>query len=215
MSLPADAVILFQGDSITDCGRSRENIQPNDQASLGEGYARYAAAMLLARHAELNLTIHNRGVSGDRVTRMADRWQADCLDLKPDLLSILIGVNDTWHGTGKGGPVEVPLDVYDTTCRKLLDDARVANAGVRFVLCPPFVTRCGAVSDCWFPEITQRQDIVKQLAKDYDAVLVDFQAAFDAALSQAGPAYWAADGVHPTIAGHMLMADTWFKAVMG
>ena len=213
MHIPASAVILFQGDSITDCGRNREDPQPNFSPSLGAGYAKIAAGMLLVQHADKNLAIHNRGVGGDRVTRMADRWRADCLDLKPDVLSILIGVNDTWHGTGKGLPIEVPLDVYEATYRKLLDDARQANPKVRYVLCPPFVLRCGAVDDRWFPEITDRMAIVKQIARDYDAVLVDFQAAFDEAVKTTAPDYWAADGVHPTLAGHTLMAQTWVEAV--
>ena len=107
----------------------------------------------------------------------------------------------------------MPLDVYEATYRKLLDDARQANPKVRFVLCPPFVLRCGAVDDRWFPEITDRMAIVKQIARDYDAVLVDFQAAFDEAVKTTAPDYWAADGVHPTLAGHTLMAQTWVEAV--
>lgn len=213
MHLNRNDTVLFQGDSITDTGRPRDNVQPNQPEALGAGYARDACAMLLAGHPELNLQCHNRGISGNTVLDLAARWQADCLDLKPDVLSILIGVNDTWHGTGEHKPVTVTLEAYDATYRRLLDQTLQVNAQVRFVLCVPFVLRCGAVGDHWFPEFSGRQDIVRTIAADYGAVLVDFQEMFDALASRSEPAYWAGDGVHPSMAGHMAMAQRWCQAV--
>lgn len=214
MLLKKNDVILFQGDSITDAGRSRGKLEGHDQEALGQGYALYTASLLLARRADLNLTIYNRGVSGNKVWQLAERWQGDCLQLKPALVSILIGVNDTWHGQSNPADL-VTLERYEKVYRQLLKDTQAGLPGVKLVLCEPFVLRCGAVTDKWFPEIDQRRAIVKQLAGEFGAVFVPFQAAFDQALSlQPRKEYWLPDGVHPSIAGHALMSETWLKSVM-
>ncbi|MEX1016017.1 MAG: SGNH/GDSL hydrolase family protein, partial [Phycisphaeraceae bacterium] len=207
-------IVLFQGDSITDCDRDRTVTEPNHQHALGRGYVFHTAAALLADHPAANLRIYNRGISGNKVTDLADRWQPDCLDLQPTVLSVLIGVNDTWHGTGKGNPdASVPLDTYEQTYRQILTQARDAQPKLRLVLCDPFVLRCGGVTDEWFPEFDQRRALVKKLATEFEAVFVPFQDMYDQALSQAEPAYWAGDGVHPSMAGHALMARTWLAAI--
>lgn len=214
-----DDVLLFQGDSITDCGRNREHPGPNSGETLGRGYAYFTAATLLADlpgGPSGSLQVFNRGIAGNKVTDLAERWKHDCLDLRPTVVSILIGVNDTWHGTGKGQPDKgVPVDRYENVYRKLLADTRAALPEVRLVLCEPFVLRCGAVTDAWFPEIDQRRAIVRSLAEEVGAVFVPFQDAFDAATKKAPANYWAPDGVHPSLAGHMLMARTWCQAVRG
>jgi lysophospholipase L1-like esterase len=202
-----DDVVLFQGDSITDAGRSREHPGPNSGESLGRGYVFLAAAKLLAAVPGGTLQVFNRGVSGNRVTDLADRWKSDCIDLRPTIVSILIGVNDTWHGTAKGTPENgVPPDRYETIYRKLIADTRDALPNVRMVLCEPFVLRCGAVNAAWFPEFDQRRAIVATLAKEHGLPFVGFQSAFDEACRIAPPSYWAGDGVHPSLAGHELMA---------
>ncbi len=207
-------VILFQGDSITDVGRSRERIQGHDHEALGRGYAAYAASTLLLRHADLNLTLYNRGISGNKVTNLAERWQTDCLNLKPTVVSILIGVNDTWHGM-KSEREGVPLDRYEKVYRQLLKDTQNRLPGVKLVLCEPFVLRCGAVTEAWFPEIDERRAIVKRLADEFNTVFVPFQSAFDQALKhQPRMEYWLHDGVHPTMAGHALMAESWLETLM-
>lgn len=209
-----DDVVLFQGDSITDCGRDRDCREANHPHALGRGYVFLAASALLADHAGQGLRIHNRGIGGNKVTDLASRWQADCLDLEPTVLSILIGVNDTWHGTGKGDPSKsVPMDVYEKTYRSLLEQARAAQPKLRLVLCEPFTLRCGAVSEAWFPEMDERRAVVQRLAKAFDARFVAFQQMFDDAVSDAEPAYWAGDGVHPSMAGHERMARAWLAAV--
>lgn len=209
-------VVVFQGDSITDCGRSRERPGPNSGESLGRGYAFFTAAKLLVDFPGGSLQVFNRGISGNKITDLADRWKSDCLDLRPTVVSILIGVNDTWHGTGKGQPENgVPLDQYESTYRNLIEGTLSTLPGARLVLCEPFVMRCGAVTDEWFPEIDQRREVVRGLAEENKAAFVPFQAAFDAAMRHAPAAYWAADGVHPSMAGHMLMARTWREAVYG
>ncbi len=213
MIQPTDTV-LFQGDSITDAGRDRGSDAPNDPAALGRGYAHYAAAMLLARRDGDAVRVFNRGVSGNRVTNLRDRWQADCLDLQPDVLSVLIGVNDSWHGVAKGTPENgVPLDEYEAVYRQILDRAKDANPDLRLVLCEPFTAKCGAVMVLdFFPDIDERRGIVKRLAADYGAVFVPFQQVFDDAAQSRPHESLASDGVHPTVAGHMLMAQAWVAA---
>ncbi len=108
--------ILFQGDSITDAGRNKDDSAANSQPALGNGYAWFSAAELLVDHPGDRLSIFNRGISGNKVYQLAERWQTDCLDLKPDVLSILIGVNDYWHKVKHG--YEGTLETYETDYRR-------------------------------------------------------------------------------------------------
>ena len=208
--------ILFQGDSITDCGRNRDAAaKPNDLCGLGQGYAMMAAAELLSTRPADGLRVFNRGISGNRVVDLYARIQGDILNLKPDVLSILIGVNDTWHGKNPDWSNGVAIPKYERIYRDLLNEVREALPTVKFVLCEPFVLRCGVVRDDWVEEIDQRRAVVAKLAKEFDAVLVPFQSMFDEAVNLAPPEYWAADGVHPSAAGHLLMAKCWLEKIAG
>lgn len=204
-------VILFQGDSITDCGRVRDKNEPN--TGLGSGYAFLSAVRLLCDHPGDALRIYNRGISGNRIVDLYARWKSDALSLKPDILSILIGVNDTWHEFSNRNGVEVPR--YAEFYRMLLNWTVKALPDVKLVLCEPFVLVCGAVSREWVPEIDQRRDVVRQLARDFAAVLVPYQELFNDAVKRAPASFWLSDGVHPTPAGHQLMADAWLEATAG
>lgn len=210
MIQPRD-VILFQGDSITDCGRIRENAEANNLSALGLGYAKMVAAELLSQRPGDSLSFFNRGVSGNRIVDLYARIKCDCINLNPNLVSILIGVNDTWHEyPGKNG-VEVPK--FERLYRDLLNETREALPAVKFVICEPFVLKCGVVTDEWVVEIDQRRAVARKLAQEFGAPFVPFQSMFDEAVRLAPPNYWAADGVHPTAAGHMLMAKTWLKQI--
>jgi len=204
--------ILFQGDSITDAGRDRgrEN-NANDTRALGRGYAFLTAGSLLADHPGADLKIYNRGISGHKVFQLADRWDKDCIDLKPDLVSILIGVNDIWHRLN--GKYDGTVEVYEKDYLALMERTRRALPEVKLVVCEPFVLRCGAVNDKWFPEFDGYRAAAKRVADEFDTVFVPFQSMFDEAVKQAPPNYWAGDGVHPTIAGAALMAKTWLATV--
>jgi lysophospholipase L1-like esterase len=204
--------ILFQGDSITDVGRKRDQAdKPNDQAALGHGYAWLAAAELLLDHPNDQLRIFNRGISGNKVYQLAQRWQEDCLDLKPDLVSFLIGVNDFWHKHKHG--YEGTLEIYENDYRDLLTRTQEALPEVRLVVCEPFVLRCGVIDDSWFPEFDEYRAAAKRVADRALATFVPFQAMFDEAIKYASPEHWAADGVHPTPSGAAIMAHTWLKTV--
>ena len=200
----ADARILFQGDSITDGNRGR-SADPNHV--LGHGYCFIIAAKYGAAYPERNLTFVNRGISGNTVLDLQGRWQKDTLALKPDVLSILIGVNDA----GK----KVPLEQYEQVYDQLLTETKAALPAVKFVLGEPFYLPKGGhrADDARDQDIQKRQTIVAGLAAKHGAALVKFQQVFDDACKRAPAEYWIWDSVHPTYSGHQLMADEWLKAV--
>jgi lysophospholipase L1-like esterase len=207
-------VILFQGDSITDAGRSREKAgEANNQAALGSGYAWLAAAELLVNRPNDGLKVYNRGISGNKVFQLAERWQSDCLELKPSLLSVLVGVNDLWHTLD--GKYQGTVEIYERDYRALLERTRKALPKVKLVVCEPFVLRCGAVNEKWFPEFDGYRAAAKRVARALGATFIPFQSMFDEAVKYASPAHWAGDGVHPTSAGASLMAYDWLRAVAG
>jgi lysophospholipase L1-like esterase len=202
-----DTRILFQGDSITDGNRGRSE-DPNH--ILGHGYQFIIAAKYGAASPELNLTFLNRGISGNTVLDLEKRWQKDTLDLKPDVLSILIGVNDNSKN--------VSLEQYEQIYDKLLTDTRAANPDIHFVLCEPFTLPVGQRKDnaeSWISSLKERQKIVAKLAQKHHAALVHFQKAFDAACTKAPADHWIWDGVHPTYSGHQIMAEEWIRTVQG
>lgn len=194
--------ILFQGDSITDGNRGR-SADPNH--ILGHGYVFIIAARHGAAFPSAGLDFYNRGVSGNTVRELQKRWTKDTLELKPDLLSVMIGVNDSSKN--------VPLKEYERTYDELLAAARAANPKLKLVLCAPFVKhKDGPVPE----DIVARQAVVARLAAKYGAALVEFQKVFDAATTTQVPAdYWIWDRVHPTYRGHQLMADEWERVVRG
>ena len=207
-------VILFQGDSITDAGRKKDNKEPNNASALGSGYAFLAASGLLYNDAGLDLKIYNRGISGNKVYQLAERWDADALELKPNVLSILIGVNDFWHTLVNG--YKGTIKTYQDDYKALLDRTKQKLPDVKLIIGEPFaVTGVKAVDDKWYPVFNDYRSAAKEIAKDYGAVFIPYQSIFDKAQKLAPGSYWTADGVHPTIAGARLMAESWLKAIKG
>jgi lysophospholipase L1-like esterase len=202
---------LFQGDSITDGNRTRNN---DWNHVMGHGYQYIIASKLWYDLPKKDFHFYNRGISGNKVTDLAARWQKDTLDLKPDVLSILIGVNDT--SAFIAGNNDFAALQYETGYRSLLQQTKEQLPGVQFILCEPFILPVGKVKDKWesySTEINKKQEIVRRLSKEFNAVFVPFQAAFDKALQKAPAAYWIWDGVHPMPAGHELMAREWLYQV--
>lgn len=200
-----EARILFQGDSITDGNRGR-NQDPNH--IMGHGYAFIIAAKFGSQYPERKLSFMNRGISGNTVADLAKRWEKDTLALNPDVLSILVGIND--YGRG------VSAEVYEQTLDQLLTDTVKALPDVRLVLCEPFALPVGRYKENWEgrrAELAKRQAIVAKLAAKHRATVVPFQKVFDDACKRAPADYWIWDGVHPTYSGHQLMADEWIRAV--
>lgn len=199
------ARVLFQGDSITDAGRSREN-----DRELGQGYANFIAAWLSARYPERSLTFLNRGISGNRIYDLENRWTEDCLALKPDWLSIMIGINDTWRRYDSQTPS--PLAEYEACYRRLLDRVS-AESDARIILLEPFVLPTPPDRIAWREDLDPRIDAVRRVARDYEALYLPLDGLFAAASTKREPAFWAADGVHPTQAGHALIAQAWIEAM--
>jgi len=212
ISISSNDVILFQGDSITDAGRNKDNQKPNDTNALGTGYAMLATSQLLNKYADKNLTIFNRGISGNRVPDLLNRWDKDTLALKPTLLSIMIGVNDFWR-TKDSNATNTPEN-YKAQYKELLDKTFAALPNVKLIICEPFaVNNVKHVNDSWFPEFTKYQEASKEIAQEYKGIFLPYQQIFDQALKQNNGAYWTTDGVHTTIAGANLMAESWLNLI--
>jgi lysophospholipase L1-like esterase len=197
--------ILFQGDSITDGNRGR-SADPNH--ILGHGYAFLIAAKFGAAFPALELDFLNRGISGNTVLDLEKRWKPDTIELKPDVLSILVGVNDYYRG--------VDLAEYERAYSKIIEEAKAANPEIKLVLCEPFVLPAGKVKPNWIAwrdGLKKRAEIVERLARTHKAAYVKFQTAFDEAAKKAPAEYWIWDGVHPTYSGHQIIADEWERTV--
>jgi acyl-CoA thioesterase-1 len=201
MIINADDRILFTGDSITDCGRVRENAE-----HLGFGYAALTAAHLQARLAAPSLKIFNRGISGNRVCDLLGRVEADLLALQPTVVSILIGINDTWRRYDSGNATDAAT--FERDYRALL--AKITGQlEARVILLEPFLLHVPPDRFAWREDLNPKIDVTRKLALEFGAELLPLDGLFAQAATQAPPAYWAGDGVHPSAAGHALIAETW------
>jgi len=191
-----NSVILFQGDSITDCGRNR-----GDPNNLGDGYVSMITTMLSEKYSQYNLKFLNRGISGDKIRDLAIRWEIDCIDLKPDLLSILIGINDTLITTA---------GQFEKEYRMLLKRT-VNELNPRIILCEPFLLLKNSYP--YRDDLNPKIKIVHKLAKEFETVLIPLDQLFHNSCSLQPPEFWAPDGVHPTPEGHSLIATSWLEYV--
>ena len=200
--------ILFQGDSITDAFRKPEEINPAYQ--LGNGYAFLVASHLGAACPDRGWEFVNRGVSGETVQQVARRWQEDALDLQPDLLSLLLGVNNIIRRNQ--GAADIPdaevLDCY----RRMLEQVRAQNSRIRILLLEPFLLDAGAVTAEWKSSLAPIRKGIAAIAAELGLPLVPLQEILDEACRRAPAAYWAYDGIHPTHAGARLIADAWLQS---
>jgi len=214
IKLKTNDIVLFQGDSITDAGRDRKNNDPNNAGMLGNGYPIVAGAELLLRKAELNLHVYNKAVSGNKVYQLAERWEEDCISLKPNVLSILVGVNDYWHTLAKENPYKGTVETYKNDYKALLERTLKALPNVQLVIGEPYaVNHVRAVTDEWYPTFDGDRAAAKDLAKEFNAAFVPYQQVYDEAIKRAPAQYWTGDGVHPSLAGAALMAQAWLKAM--
>lgn len=200
--------ILFQGDSITDAGRYKE-----DSASLGNGYPCLTGAELGFENPGKYLFL-NRGVSGNRVADLYARIKCDILNIKPDVMSILIGVNDVWHEYNFNNGV--PTEKYEKIYRILLDEVYAELPDIKIMIMEPFCLLGPAIEEYWengFPqEVAKRAAAAKRIAEDYKLPFITLQDKFDEAAKTAENTYWLRDGVHPTEKGHELIKREWIKA---
>jgi lysophospholipase L1-like esterase len=201
--------VLFQGDSITDGNRSRNN---DWNHVLGHGYAYLLASRLLFDNIGKNYMFYNRGISGNKVSDLYNRWIADAIDLKPDLISILVGINDV--NAFVYGDAEATIENFESCYRQLLDCTKNSLPDTKLVLCEPFFFPFGRASvktEVWKEQVKLRQDILRKLVKDYSTYFVPLQKPFDDACTKAPQEYWVWDGIHPMPAGHELIAREWLK----
>ncbi len=197
--------VLFQGDSITDAGRDRSN-----GADLGRGYALMAAGWFNALFPELGAKFLNRGISGNRVKDLQARWQQDCVDLQPDWVSIYIGINDCWRRYDREDPTSV--ETFAAGYRDLLERTSQMTKA-KIVMLEPFVLPVPEDRKQWREDLDPKINIVRELAREFGAHLVPLDGLFAQASTKASSADWAPDGVHPSPAGHALIARAWLQAM--
>ena len=198
---PADT-LLFTGDSITDCGRREAATAP-----LGTGYVRMLADELAATGDQ---TIINTGIGGNRAVDLESRWQFDVLDHRPDVLTIMIGINDTWRRYDANN--RTSAEAFEEHYRDILTRSRAKLAG-QIVLFEPFLVEVTEAQRSWRDDLNPKIDVVRALAAEFDTELIPTDALMTAAADELGAAAVAGDGVHPTDAGHRLLADAWLERV--
>ena len=191
-----NSVILFQGDSITDCGRNRE-----DRDSLGDGYVNLIEGTLAGNHSQSNLKLINRGVSGDKIRDLQLRWDTDCMDISFDILSILVGVNDT---------LITPAELFEEEYRMLLKRT-TGDLNSTIILCEPFILL--GDNNAYRDDLNPKIEIVHRLSEEFSTLLLPLDKIFRKSCLLHPPEYWAPDGVHPTPAGHALIAKSWIECV--
>lgn len=198
--------ILFQGDSITDAGRSREN-----DAQRGQGYPTLVAASLGLDHPG-EYEFINRGIGGNRISDLVARMKIDIINLKPDVMSILIGVNDVWHEFGSGNGVHT--DLYEKLYNILIEEVKTALPDIRIMIMEPFVLKGVSTESCFEAfkaDVECKAAAAKRVAEKNGLEFIPLQEKLDEACKLAPASYWLGDGVHPTAAGHELIAREWIK----
>lgn len=206
--------VLFYGDSITDGNRYKEEKDRGDlNHQMGHSYAYVINALLGSQYPEKDLQFINRGISGNRIIELYGRIYEDVIQWKPDVVSILVGVNDgpqaehACHATGR--------EAYGIIYRMMLKEIKSALPEVKFILCEPFLGQYGPVYDkdtvLWKNCIREYQEEVRKIAEEFDTVFVPLQECFDKACGKRDTSYWIWDGVHPTENGHGLIAKQWLQ----
>jgi len=203
--------LVMIGDSITDCDRSRP-IGEGKFNALGNGYVSMLDALIQATVPWQRIRVVNMGESGNTVRNLKARWQRDVLDLSPDWLSIMIGINDVWRQFDSPLQTEwgVPLDEYETTLQDLIEQVQPQLKGL-LLMTPYFIEP--NLKDVMRVRMDQYSDVVRGLAKKYQAILVDTQLAFDYAMRHIHPAALSDDRVHPNLPGHMIIARSFLNAI--
>ncbi len=183
--LKKNDTILFQGDSITDSGRDR-----NDPNSMGVGYVLFTTSWLSALYPELDLKFINKGINGDRTCDLVRRWDDDCIILKPDLISIYVGINDIWRRYDSNDPTST--EEFENNYRILLD--RIFNElNVKVILCEPFVLPYPEDRKMWREDMDPKIEVIHKLSKEYNISFVPLDAIFKDGCKLRAPEYWAGD----------------------
>jgi lysophospholipase L1-like esterase len=208
MKVKNGQTLLFMGDSITDCGRAHP---VGMHSGLGEGYVAFVGSLMAACHPKEQVRVLNMGISGDRVTDLKARWQADVMDLKPNWLSVMIGINDVWRQFDNVlDPDQVAIDRYETVYRELLERTHQKLDGL--VLMSPYLLEPDP-NDPMRQQMDAYRRRVSDLSAEFGAEFVDVQRAFDAYLSHRPASTLSDDRVHPNKTGHMIIAAAFLRAI--
>ena len=207
IDLKSNQTIVFIGDSITDADRDLPAYRP-----FGFGYVHFVANTLLSKYPQLKLNILNTGISGNTVRDLKNRWQEDCIKLKPDVLSVLVGVNDVArrYAEPEKLPKAVYEDEYELTYRQLLSQAK-QRLNCQLILMEPFMF-CNDAENEVFKSLCDYIDIVDRLAEEFGAVLVPLQSEIDKQIKHVPPENWSLDLVHPYVWVHAWIAQRWLQA---
>jgi lysophospholipase L1-like esterase len=205
IELKPNQTIVFIGDSITDAERMNAAYRP-----FGAGYVHFTANSLLAKYPQLNLNIINSGVSGNTIHDLKTRWQRDCISHRPDVLSILIGVNDVWRRIAENDlSGAADLDEYDSMYRQLISQTK-KECNSRIVIIEPFMF-CDDLNNPVFVELRRFVEKVRTIAADFNAVLVPLQKAIDERIKEIPPQNWSLDMVHPKVWAHAWISQRWLE----
>lgn len=210
-------VILFTGDSITDGNRYKDPEMEWDlNHQMGHSYAYIINGILGCKYPEKRYIFKNRGISGNRIADVFSRKEADLFALKPDILSILVGVNNGPLSQNNG--IATSKEEFEAIYRLLLEDVKKRLLKCQIVLLEPFVCKSGWVKECyeeWKTAVTGYGEVIERLAQEYNAIFIPLQEKFDSLSEEFGAEYWSWDGIHPTENGHGLIAMEWMKAMEG
>lgn len=194
-----NSTVLFQGDSITDCGRDRNNIN-----SMGNGYPLFVSSIFKAKYPEHNVTFINKGISGDRSINLVNRWTEDCININPSIVTILIGINDCWRRYDANDPTSV--HDFKNNYGIILERIRKELKSM-IVIIEPFVLPYPSDRIRWREDLDLKIQATRELAREFEAIYIPMDGIFAAASVKKPPEFWAGDGVHPTYEGHALIAN--------
>lgn len=205
IKLKQDSSILFIGDSITDAGRLEAAHRP-----FGYGYVHFVAYRLLAKYPEYNIGVINTGISGDTILDLDYRWEKDCLNHKPDILSVLIGINDVFRQYTGRLDEAVLIDEYQLTYKRLLSLVK-EKYNCQLILMEPFMF-CDDKANPAYMALQQYIHAVHTLAKEFDAIIVSLQKLIDKKVKTIPATKFSDDMVHPYVWAHAWLAQQWFEA---
>lgn len=208
MEIPPKATVLFQGDSITEGGR---DYAIDDD--LGKGYVMMVANWFSTECPEKKVRFLNRGIAADKIRDLKNRWQEDCLDLKPDVVSILIGINDTVGLRAHFWKSTTSTKSFEKDYRTLLEHTHDI-LGAKIVLLTPFMVYLSKQQVIYKIILKQKIEVVEKLSKEFNTLLVPLDRIFEEATRKREPTLRSADGIHPTVTGHELIAQSWLKSII-
>jgi lysophospholipase L1-like esterase len=212
MIIQPNTRLLFIGDSITDCGRARPFGEGGFELALGNGYVSLVDAALTSTYPDFRIRIVNMGVSGNTIRDLKSRWTSDVLALKPNWLSVMIGINDVWGHFSLLGSFRqnIAEDEFANTLNELLQQVRPNLQGM--ILMTPYILEPDR-QDPMRKMMDRYGEVVKEIAEQQAAILVDTQADFDRVLAWIDPSQLADDRIHVNLPGHMILARAFLEAI--